>query len=298
MDVVVSGSHGFIGSALVPALVAAGHRARRLVRGTAGEGEVAWDPDAGTIDVAALEGVEGVVHLGGVGIGDKRWTPEQKERIRGSRVQGTTLLSTALAGLATKPRVLVSGSAVGYYGDRGDEVLTEDSSPGDGFLAEVVRAWEDATGPAADAGIRVVKLRSGIVQSPTGGALRKQLPMFKLGVGGPLGNGRQWVSWITLEDEIAAIVHLLDDDSLDGPVNVTAPEPVTGKGMAHALGKALHRPAVLPVPKAALSLVVGGQMADEMITASQRVVPAKLLAAGFTFRHPEVEPAMAALLAR
>jgi len=213
-------------------------------------------------------------------------------------VQGTTLLSTALAGLATKPRVLVSGSAVGYYGDRGDEVLTEDSSPGDGFLAEVVRAWEDATGPAADAGIRVVKLRSGIVQSPTGGALRKQLPMFKLGVGGPLGNGRQWVSWITLEDEIAAIVHLLDDDSLDGPVNVTAPEPVTGKGMAHALGKALHRPAVLPVPKAALSLVVGGQMADEMITASQRVVPAKLLAAGFTFRHPEVEPAMAALLAR
>lgn len=298
MDIIVSGSHGFIGSALVPALAAAGHRARRLVRGSAGEGEVAWDPDAGTIDDAALAGVEGVVHLAGVGIGDKRWTPEQKERIRGSRVIGTGLLVKALAGLPTPPRVLVSGSAVGYYGDRGDEVLTEASSPGDGFLAEVVRAWEDATAPAADAGIRVVHLRSGVVQSPGGGALKKQLPMFKLGVGGPLGNGRQWVSWITLEDEVAAIVHLLGDDSLDGPVNATAPEPVTSAGLARALGKALHRPAVLPVPKAALSLVVGRQMADEMVTASQRVVPARLAAAGFTFRHPEVGAAMVALLGR
>ncbi|MGI8684736.1 MAG: TIGR01777 family oxidoreductase [Acidimicrobiales bacterium] len=298
MDIVVSGSHGFIGSALVPALEAAGHRARRLVRGAAGDGEVAWDPDAGTIDAAALGGVEGVVHLAGVGIGDKRWTPEQKERIRGSRVQGTGVLAKALASLPTPPRVLVSGSAVGYYGDRGDEILTEESSPGDGFLAEVVRAWEDATVPAADAGIRVVKLRSGIVQDPSGGALRKQLPMFKIGVGGPLGNGRQWVSWITLEDEIAAILHLLGDDTLAGPVNVTAPEPVTSAGLAHALGKAVHRPAVLPVPKAALGLVVGRQMADEMITASQRAMPARLLAAGFTFRHPEVGPAMAALLQR
>jgi uncharacterized protein (TIGR01777 family) len=296
MDVVVSGSHGFIGSALLPALAAAGHRVRRLVRGNAGESEVAWDPDAGTIDTARLEGVEGVVHLAGVGIGDKRWTPEQKERIRGSRVQGTSLLAKALAGLTTPPRVLVSGSAVGYYGDRGDELLTEESSPGDGFLADVVRAWEDATRPAADAGIRVVNLRSGVVQSPNGGALRKQLPIFKLGVGGPLGNGRQWVSWITLEDEVAAIVHLLGDDSLAGPVNATAPEPVTSAGMARAIGRALHRPAFLPVPKAALSLVVGRQMADEMVTASQRVVPTRLLAAGFAFRHPAMEPAMAALL--
>lgn len=298
MDVVVSGSHGFIGSALVPALEAAGHRARRLVRGTAGEGEVAWDPGAGTIDTAALEGIDGVVHLGGVGIGDKRWTPEQKERIRQSRVKGTTVLATALAGLSTKPTVLVSGSAVGYYGDRGDEVLTEASSAGDGFLAEVVRAWEDATGPAADAGIRVVKLRTGVVQSPAGGALKKQLPLFKLGVGGPLGTGRQWVSWITLDDEISAILHVLGDDSLAGPVNATSPEPVTSAGLAHALGKAVHRPSFLPVPKVALSLVVGRQMADEMVTASQRVMPAKLLEAGFTFRHPEVEAAMAALLQR
>lgn len=298
MDVVVSGSHGFIGSALVPALEAAGHRARRLVRGTAGQGKVAWDPDAGTIDTAALEGAQGVVHLGGVGIGDKRWTPEQKERIRQSRVKGTTVLATALAGLSTKPSVLVSGSAVGYYGDRGDEVLTEASSAGDGFLAEVVRAWEDATGPAADAGIRVVKLRTGVVQSPVGGALKKQLPLFKLGVGGPLGTGRQWVSWITLEDEISAILHVLGDDSLSGPVNATAPEPVTSAGLARALGKAVHRPSFLPVPKAALGLVVGRQMADEMVTASQRVMPAKLLEAGFTFRHPEVEAAMAALLQR
>lgn len=298
MDVVVSGSHGFIGSALIPALAAAGHRPRRLVRSAAGDGEVAWDPDAGTIDAAALEGVGGVVHLAGVGIGDKRWTAEQKERIRSSRVKGTTVVAEALAGLTARPSVLVSGSAVGYYGDRGDEILTEDSTAGDGFLAEVVRAWEDATGPAADAGVRVVKLRSGIVQSPAGGALKKQLPMFKLGVGGPLGNGRQWVSWITLEDEIAAILHLLGDDSMAGPVNATAPDPVTSAALARALGTALHRPAVVPVPKAALSIVVGSQMADEMLTASQRVVPARLQAAGFAFRHPSVGPAMAALLER
>lgn len=296
MDVVVSGSHGFIGSALVPALAAGGHRVRRLVRRTAGEGEVAWDPDAGTIDTAALEGVGGVVHLGGVGIGDKRWTPEQKDRIRDSRVRGTTVLATALAGLATKPSVLVSGSAVGWYGDRGDEVLTEDSSPGEGFLAEVVQAWEDATAPAADAGIRVVTARSGIVQSPAGGALKKQLPLFKLGVGGPLGSGRQWVSWVTLDDEVAALVHLLGDDGLSGPVNITAPEPVTSAGMARAIGTAVHRPAFLPVPKAALGLVLGRQMADEMLTAGQRVLPARLLDRGFTFRHPEAEAAMVALL--
>jgi len=298
MDVVVSGSHGFIGSALVPALTAAGHRPRRLVRGPAAGGDVSWDPDAGTIDAAALEGTEGVVHLGGVGIGDKRWTPQQKERIRGSRVRGTTVLAEALASLADRPLVLVSASAVGYYGDRGDEILTEESTPGNGFLAGVVRAWEEATAPAADAGVRVVNMRSGVVQSPAGGALKKQLPLFRFGVGGPLGNGRQWVSWITLDDEIAVILHLLGDDTLAGPVNATAPEPVTSAGLARALGKALHRPAVLPVPKVGLKVVVGRQMADEMVTASQRVVPVRLQAAGFSFRHPAVEPAMAAILDR
>ena len=298
MDVVVSGSHGFIGSALLPALTAGGHRIRRLVRGPAGEGEVTWDPDAGTIDSAGLDGVEGVVHLAGVGIGDKRWTAEQRARIRDSRVRGTAVLAGALARLPTPPRVLVSGSAVGYYGDRGDEILSEESGPGDGFLAEVVRAWEDAAAPAAEAGIRVVFARSGVVQSPAGGALRKQLPMFKLGLGGPLGSGRQWVSWITLDDEVGAILHALTTEALAGPVNLTAPEPVTGKTMAHALGQALHRPARLPVPKAALGIAVGRQMANEMVTASQRAVPARLLASGYRFSHPEVEAAMVALLGR
>lgn len=298
MDVAVSGSHGFIGSALLKALAAAGHRARPLVRRSAAEGEVSWDPEAGTIDDAELKGVDAVVHLAGVGIGDKRWTTEQKERIRWSRVKGTTLLARTLAGLPVPPKVMVSGSAVGYYGDRGDEILTEDSSPGDDFLAEVVRAWEEATEPAVEAGIRVVKLRSGIVQSPEGGALKKQLPLFKLGLGGPLGSGRQWVSWVTMDDEIGAILYALTSDDLAGPVNATAPEPLTSAAMAKAVGRALHRPAVLPVPKAALRLVVGRQMANEMVTASQRVVPARLQASGFTFRHPEAEAAMAALLRR
>ena len=298
MDVAVSGSHGFIGTALLKGLAAAGHRALPLVRGKAAVGEISWDPEAGTIDDSALKGVDAVVHLAGVGIGDKRWTPEQKERIRASRVKGTTLLARTLAELPAPPTVLVSGSAVGYYGDRGDEVLTEESSPGDGFLAEVVREWEDATAPAAEAGIRVVKLRSGVVQSPEGGALKKQLPLFKLGLGGPLGSGHQWMSWITMDDEVGAILHALTADELTGPVNAVAPEPATSAAMAKALGKAVHRPAVLPVPKAALGLVVGRQMANEMVTASQRAVPARLLASGYTFHHPEVEGAMADLLRR
>ena len=298
MDVLVSGSNGFIGSALLPALVEAGHRPRRLVRGTPAEGDVRWDPEAGTIDSAGLAGVEAVVNLAGAGIGDRRWTPEYRERIRSSRVNGTTALAEALAGLSTPPRVMVSGSAVGYYGDRGDEVLTEESSAGHDFLADVVAAWEKATAPAADAGVRVVQLRSGIVQAPNGGVLKKQLLMFKLGLGGPLGSGRQWVSWITLEDEVRAILHALGDESLAGPVNATAPEPATSAGLAKAIGKALHRPAVLPVPRFALHVVVGRQMADEMATASQRVLPARLLDAGFQFRHPEPDEAMAAILGR
>lgn len=298
MDVVVSGSHGLIGSALVPALTAAGHRVRRLVRGSPGPGEVAWDPEAGTVDAGGLAGADAAVHLAGVGIGDKRWTTTQKQRIRDSRVKGTGTLARALAGLPTPPAVLVSGSAVGYYGDRGDEVLTEASGPGEGFLAEVVRDWEEAAAPAAEAGVRVVHTRTGIVQAAHGGALARQLPMFRLGVGGPLGPGRQWVSWVSLDDEVGAIVHALTTESLRGPVNLCAPEPTTSAGLAKAIGKALHRPAVVPVPRFALSLVVGRQMTEEMVLASQRAVPEKLLASGYRFRHPDIATAMHDLLHR
>lgn len=298
MDVVVSGSHGLIGSALVPALTAAGHRVRRLVRGSPGPGEVAWDPEAGTVDAGGLAGADAAVHLAGVGIGDKRWTTTQKQRIRDSRVKGTGTLARALAGLPTPPAVLVSGSAVGYYGDRGDEVLTEASGPGEGFLAEVVRDWEEAAAPAAEAGVRVVHTRTGIVQAAHGGALARQLPMFRLGVGGPLGPGRQWVSWVSLDDEVGAIVHALTTESLRGPVNLCAPEPTTSAGLAKAIGKALHRPALVPVPRFALSLVVGRQMTEEMVLASQRAVPEKLLASGYRFRHPDIATAMHDLLHR
>jgi uncharacterized protein len=298
VDVVVSGSHGLIGSALVPALTAAGHRVRRLVRGSPGPGEVAWDPEAGTVDAGGLAGADAAVHLAGVGIGDKRWTTTQKQRIRDSRVKGTGTLARALAGLPTPPAVLVSGSAVGYYGDRGDEVLTEASGPGEGFLAEVVRDWEEAAAPAAEAGVRVVHTRTGIVQAAHGGALARQLPMFRLGVGGPLGPGRQWVSWVSLDDEVGAIVHALTTESLRGPVNLCAPEPTTSAGLAKAIGKALHRPALVPVPRFALSLVVGRQMTEEMVLASQRAVPEKLLASGYRFRHPDIAAAMHDLLHR
>lgn len=299
MEVAVTGSHGMIGSALVPALTATGHRVRRLVRSDPSPGDVLWDPAAGTIDAAALEGVEGVIHLAGVGIGEKRWTAGEKQRIRDSRVHGTTLLAATLAGLATPPRVLVSQSAIGYYGyRRGDDVLTEDSRAGTGFLAEVVQAWEAASQPAAEAGIRVVRTRSGVVLTPAGGALKRQLPFFRLGMGGPLGSGRQWLSWVSIDDEVAGLIHALTTESLSGPVNLTAPNPCTSKDFAKALGKALHRPALVPVPKLALNVVVGSELADEMALASQRAVPARLEASGFTFRHRTVDAALHALLGR
>lgn len=296
MDVAVTGSHGLIGSALLPVLAVAGHRVRRLVRGRPGQGEVAWDPAAGTIDADGLQGVEAVVHLAGAGIGDKRWTEARKAIVRDSRVDPTRLLATTLAGLAVPPRVMVSGSAVGWYGDRGDEVLTEDSSGGAGFLAGIVRDWERATDPAAEAGVRVVNIRSGIVQSAAGGALKKQLPLFRLGLGGPLGSGRQWTSWVSIDDEVGAISHALTTEALTGPVNVTAPGPVTNAELARAVGRALHRPAALPVPGVALGVVLGRQMVSEMVLASQRVLPTRLEASGYRFRHPEVFAAMADLL--
>jgi len=297
--VLVSGSHGLIGSALIPELAAVGDRAVRLIRrSAAGDADaVFWDPGEGRIDAAALEGVDAVVHLAGEGIATGRWTAARKTRIRRSRVEGTRLLARALAGLARPPRVLVCGSATGYYGDRGDDVLREDSAPGTGFLAEVCQAWEAAADPARAAGIRVVHLRTGTVLSPAGGALARLLPVFRLGLGGTLGSGRQYLSWVAIQDIVGAIRHVLDRDGIAGPVNVAAPHPVTNREFTRALGRALQRPTPFPVPAVALR-VIFGELADGALLASTRVEPGRLLASGYPFRFTEISEALRALLAR
>lgn len=299
MRVAVSGSSGLIGSALVERLNADGHQVRRLVRGPgpAGPGEVAWDPSAGTVDEAALAGIEAVVHLAGAGIGDRRWTRARKQVVRDSRVAGTTAVSTAVARLEPRPAVLVSASGIGWYGDRGDEELTEDSGPGSGFLAGVCRDWEAATGPAAEAGVRVVNVRSGVVQARAGGALARQLPLFRLGLGGPLGRGRQHLSWISLDDEVGAISHALTTPSLSGPVNLVAPASVTGAEYARVLGRVLRRPSWLPVPRIAMAVPFGRELVDELLS-SQLVRPTRLEASGYDFAHRELEPALRRVLGR
>jgi uncharacterized protein (TIGR01777 family) len=296
MRVIVSGSHGLIGGELSAALEGDGHQVTRLVRGIPRPGEAGWDVKEGWIDAAALEGHDAVVHLAGAGLGDHRWTRTYRREILASRVQGTLLLARTLARLDAKPTVWASGSAVGYYGDRGDEEVTEATGPGAGFLAEVCRQWEAATIPAEDAGIRVAHVRSGIVQSGKGGSLKKLLLPFKLGVGGRFGSGRQWLSWITLDDEVAAIRHVLDHDDLRGPVNLTAPNPVPLQEYVAVLARALHRPAVLPVPTVALDVILGRQMTQEMLLGGQRVLPRRLQESGFTFRHPDLEGALRAAL--
>jgi uncharacterized protein (TIGR01777 family) len=296
MQVLVTGASGLIGTALRERLGREGHEVRRLVRGPArAPDQASWDPDRGTIDRAALEGVDGVVHLAGAGIGDHRWTEDYKREIVESRTRSTELLATTLAGLEHKPAVLLSGSAIGYYGDRGDEELDESSGPGDDFLAGVCLAWEAATAPAAAAGIRVAHLRTGIVLAAAGGALKKQLPLFKLGLGGRFGSGRQWQSWVSLDDEVGAIVHLLDHD-VAGPVNVVAPNPVRNADFASTLGKVLGRPSVVPVPAFGPRLALGSELADSLLFASQRVRPAVLTASGYTYEHPDLEGALRAEL--
>lgn len=297
MRVLISGSSGLIGSALAENLRHEGHEVTRLVRsGSAANGSVAWDPEQGRIDAAGVEGHDAVVHLAGEGIGDHRWSDEHKRRVLDSRVKGTTLLAEALAKAERKPAVMISGSAVGYYGDRGDEPLNEESAPGTGFLSDVVTQWEASTRAAEDAAIRVVHLRTGIVLSPRGGALKPLLPLFKLGLGGKLGSGRQYFSWISIDDEIGAIRHAIATDQLRGGVNATAPNPVTNADFTKALAKAVHRPAFLTVPKAALAVRFGNQAADEMLLGGQRVLPAKLEATGYEFKHPELDGALEALL--
>ncbi len=297
MRVMMSGASGLIGASVINALRTRGDDVTPLVRRPPGPGEARWDPAAGSIDSGALEGADAVVHLAGAGIGDKRWSATRRQEIVSSRVRSTSLLARSLAELNRPPSVLVSASAVGFYGDRGDEELTEASGPGRGFLAELCQAWEDATGRATQAGIRVVRLRSGVVLSAHGGALARQLPLFRLGVGGRLGSGRQWLSWISLPDEVGAVLHALDEPSLEGPVNATAPTPVTNRDFTRALSRALHRPAVLAVPGLALRVALGSDLASEMVLAGQRVLPAKLTASGYVFDHENIDTALASLLA-
>jgi uncharacterized protein (TIGR01777 family) len=297
VDVAISGASGLLGSALAASLQADGHHVVRLVRGgISSNDEIGWDPDAGRIDAPALEGIDAVVHLAGEGIGERRWTAEQKRRILESRTKGTAVLAAAVASRERKPRVLVSASAVGYYGDRGDELLTEDSAPGDGFLAGVCKAWEAETRPAVDAGVRTVNVRTGIVLARHGGALAKMLLPFRLGIGGKQGSGKQWMSWIALDDHVAAMRCAIDDERLRGPVDLTSPNPVTNADFAHALGRVLGRPTVLPTPMLTLKLRYGGELVEALLLASQRVRPARLEAISFPFRYPVLQPALEAIL--
>jgi uncharacterized protein len=297
MNILVTGASGMVGTALVSSLTSSNHEVTRLVRRQPNPGEKAarWDPMAGTLEVSALEGVDAVVHLAGENIAE-RWTAAKKARIRDSRVKGTQLLCETLARLSSPPKVLVSVSAIGYYGDRGEETLTEDSPPGRGFLPEVCRAWEAATEPARQHGIRVARLRLGVVLSATGGALAKMLPPFRLGLGGVLGSGRQYMSWIALDDVVGTIQHALVTDALQGPTNAAAPRAVTNQEFTKTLGKVLGRPTAIPLPAFAARLMFG-EMADELLLASARVQPTKLLASGYPFRYPELEDALRHVLA-
>jgi uncharacterized protein (TIGR01777 family) len=286
-----------IGRALTDSLTADGHEVVAFRRGPGGN----WDPGAGTIDQATVDSLDAVVHLAGEPIGAGRWTDARKAAIRDSRRLGTDVVARAIAtarAAGAGPAVLVSMSGIGWYGDRGDDVLTEASTPGRGFLADVTREWEGATGPAADAGARVAISRNGVVLHPSGGFLKSQLLPYKLGLGGPAAGGRQWLPWIGLDDEVAVLRRLLDDESLSGAVNATSPNPVPQREFARALGRVLHRPAVIPLPVPVIRVVLGPEMVAELLTASQRAEPARLLEAGFAFAHPEIEAALRHVLGR
>ena len=306
MRVLVAGSSGLIGTALVQHLTERGHSVTRLVRSVDGSGEkdapadsrvgnIEWEPAVGILDrdVLARAGpFDAAVNLAGAGIGDRRWSTARKQAILASRTAATRLLANSLAALSHPPSTLVNASAVGFYGDGGDRELTEHSSSGSGFLAAVCRAWEAATAPASDAGIRTVVLRSGIVLTARGGALARQLPLFRLGVGGRLGRGSQYRSWITLRDEVRVILHCLEDSSLRGPVNATAPHPVTDAEFANVLGDALGRPALLAVPGFALRVALGNQMATELLLIGQRALPAALSTRAFPFSDEVIADAL------
>lgn len=290
LTVLITGSTGLVGSALSKFLFAGGHDVRRLVRRKPTQpGEYLWDPAGGSLDQAAVEGVDAVVHLAGEGIASGRWTKAQKSRILESREKGTQLVAYAVAKATVKPRVLLTASAIGFYGERGDEQLDETSGGGLGFLAEVCSAWEDSVKAASS--VRCVQLRFGVIQNPAGGALNKMLLPFKLGLGGRLGSGEQWTSWIALTDVVRAIHHTIITESVAGPVNIVAPNPVRNSEFTRILAGVLKRPAIFPAPAFMLRLVLGG-MADELLLASQRVTPSVLQGSGFEFAHPDLEGAL------
>jgi uncharacterized protein (TIGR01777 family) len=299
MRIVISGSSGLIGTALVDHLGAQGHTIVRLVRRSArGVDEAVWDPAAGSLDPQVIDGADAVINLSGAGIGDKRWTDAYKRELLSSRLDTTSLLARTIATVDRKPSAFLSGSAIGWYGPCGDEVLDESApTPGTTFLADICVQWEAAAQPAANAGVRTALLRTGIVLSPAGGALKKQLPLFKFGLGGKFAKGSQWQSWISLPDEVGAIEHLLTAD-VSGAVNLTAPAPVTNAEFTKVLAKVLKRPAIVPVPSFGPKLLLGGELADALLFTGQRVVPTKLQASGYSFQHPTLEVALRALLGR
>ncbi|MEY3029804.1 MAG: TIGR01777 family oxidoreductase [Ilumatobacteraceae bacterium] len=299
LTIAISGSSGLIGTALTTRLRADGHTVMPMVRTTAREGEIHYDPRAGQLDPEHLIGVDAIVHLAGAGIGDRRWTAAYRREILESRTLSTSLIARSMAEVVNRggPRTLLSGSAIGFYGATDDQELNERSDAGDGFLADVCREWEAATSPADDAGIRVAHLRTGIVLSPAGGALKKLLPLFRFGLGGRMGSGRQWQSWISIDDQVGAIAFLLTAD-ISGPVNLTAPTPVTNSEFTKVLAEALSRPALLPIPSFGPRLLLGRDLADALLFTGQRVLPDRLTEAGFSFEHSTLAEAFASLLRR
>lgn len=298
MRVTITGSSGLIGSALVAALAADGHQITRLVRRPPrGPDESSWDPAGGVLDPEVLRGVDAVIHLGGEPIGARRWTDEQKRRIRGSRVGSTRLLAETLANLDGGPRILACASGADYYGDRGDEPLTEDSGPGTSFLAQVCVDWEAAADPARQSGVRVVHLRTGLVLAAEAQAMKRLLPLFKAGLGGRFGSGRQYWPWISIDDAVGLYRFAIETDSLAGPVNTVAPQPVTNAEFTRAVADVLHRPAIVPVPRFGPKLLLG-ELADTLLFHSKRVLPERAQAQGYGFRHPDLEQALRHVLSR
>jgi uncharacterized protein len=297
MKAVLTGASGLLGQALVSSLRADGHDVVRLVRRSpAAPDEAQWDPHGGTVDPRALLGADAVIHLAGPGMGDRPWTPARRRLLLDDRVSATGTIAAAMAAADPRPPVLLSMSGIGFYGNPGEQILTEDAPQGDGYVAEIAAAWENATAPAADAGIRVVRLRTGVVLSASGGAFGRLLPIFRLGLGGRLGSGRQWWSWVALPDFVAAVRFLIDHAEIDGPVNVTAPEPIRNGDLTTAMGHVLRRPTFTVAPGFALKLPLR-DFAEDLL-GGQRGVPRRLLDAGFTFDYPTFEPALRAVLAK